>query len=53
MAQVWADLEQCRSPCHVMQDLRGSGKPDPIFWHMLKNFSPSVACSAVDAVFAS
>ncbi|CAE7503085.1 unnamed protein product [Symbiodinium natans] len=23
-------------------DLRGSGKPDPIFWHMLKNFSPSV-----------
>ncbi|CAE7688017.1 cspA [Symbiodinium sp. CCMP2456] len=23
-------------------DLRGSGKPDPIFWHMLKNFTPSV-----------
>jgi len=23
-------------------DLRASGKPDPIFWHMLKNFTPSV-----------
>lgn len=23
-------------------DLRGSGKPDPVFWHMLKNFTPSV-----------
>ena len=28
----------------ICQDLRASGKPDPIFWHMLKNFTPSVAC---------